>query len=91
MARYIDADKLCKGLREMASVQYPTKQNTILGVVSTIENTRTADVVEVKRGEWIYDHWCEFRCSICGHWSKTEPRGEENYCPNCGAKMKGAE
>ena len=47
--RYIDAEELCKGLKEMASVQYPDKQNTILGVVSTIENTPTADVVEVCR------------------------------------------
>jgi hypothetical protein len=29
----------------MASVQYPDKQNTILGVVSSIENFPTADVV----------------------------------------------
>ena len=49
----------------------------------------TADVVEVRHGEWIYDHWCEFKCSECGHFSKTEPRGKENYCPNCGAKMDG--
>ena len=35
----------------MASVQYPDKQKAILGVVSTIENTPTADVVEVVRCE----------------------------------------
>ena len=45
MARYIDADKLCEALKSMASVQYPDKQNTILGVVSSIENFPTADVV----------------------------------------------
>ncbi len=44
MARYIDADKLCEGLKSMASVQPPFKQSTILGVVSTIENTPTAEV-----------------------------------------------
>ena len=49
MSRYIDADKLCKGLTEMAKYQEPYKQSTILGVVSTIQNTRTADVVEVVR------------------------------------------
>jgi hypothetical protein len=52
MARYIDADKLCEALKSMASVQYPDKQNTILGVVSSIENFPTADVVpksEVER------------------------------------------
>jgi hypothetical protein len=44
MARYIDAEKLCEALKSMASTQYPDKQNTILGVVSSIENFPTADV-----------------------------------------------
>ncbi len=40
-------------------------------------------------GRWIYDHWCEFKCSNCGAWSKSEPyRGRENYCYNCGADMR---
>ena len=58
-------------------------------MLGEIEDAPTADVEEVRHGEWIYAHWCEFRCSICGHWSKTEPRGKENFCPNCGAKMDG--
>ena len=45
MARYIDAEKLCKSLRDMAFYQNPYKQSTILGVVSSIENFSTADVV----------------------------------------------
>lgn len=45
MARYIDTDKLCEALKSMASVQYPDKQSTILGVVSSIENFPTVDVV----------------------------------------------
>lgn len=44
MARYIDADKLCKELTDMARYQDPYKQSTILGVVGTIKNTRTANV-----------------------------------------------
>lgn len=41
-----------------------------------------------EKGEWVYDHWCEFKCSKCGALSKTEPRGEENFCPNCGSDMR---
>ena len=48
-----------------------------------------ADVAPVVHGEWVYDRWCEFKCSICGHWSNTLPRAQENYCPNCGARMDG--
>lgn len=44
-----------------------------------------------EKGEWVYDHWCEFKCSKCGALSKTEPRGEENFCPNCGADMRKGE
>ena len=54
-----------------------------------IANLSAADVIEVVHGKWEYDHWCEFKCSICGYKSQSEPRGKENYCPNCGAKMDG--
>lgn len=47
----------------------------------------TLDVELVRHGCWVYDHWCEFKCSCCGHFSSTNPRGMEKYCPNCGAKM----
>ena len=40
--------------------------------------------VEQKRGKWIEDGHYE-RCSECG-----EPTNEyHNYCPNCGADMRG--
>ena len=53
-----------------------------------------ADVVEVKHGEWVFEHdpikdpkkyFIRIVCSCCG--LKT---GEvSNYCPKCGAKMDG--
>lgn len=99
MSRYIDADKLCKGLTEMAKYQEPYKQSTILGVVSTIENTRTADVVEVMHGEWKYEQLDEYKfykvtcpyCDACymGNYDAYNDPDEFNYCPNCGADMRG--
>ena len=66
MARYIDAERLCRGLKDMASVQYPDKQKAILGVVSTIENIPTADVEKVVRcSECAY--CAENICPITGH------------------------
>lgn len=54
-----------------------------------IQSIPAADVRPVVRGKWVYDHWCEFKCSNCGAWSKSEPyRGRENFCPNCGADMR---
>lgn len=52
------------------------------------ENTPTADVVEVKHGEWVInsDGYYPY-CSIC----ETEPKNGvmSKYCPECGAKMDG--
>ena len=55
------------------------------------------DVVEVKRGEWIYntdDFTPKMRCSVCGY-NKPLIAGENtkqepnDYCNKCGAKMDG--
>lgn len=85
MAKYIDADKL----RENVNVWLDG--NVLVMPVSALDEAPTENVEEVRYGEWKYDHWCEFKCSICGHWSQTEPRGKEKYCPHCGAKMDGKE
>ena len=60
-------------------------------VGSAIASQPTADVVEVKHGEWIngrYNDWkdnvYEEMCSVCGRYSQEYGRG---YCPNCGAKL----
>ena len=91
MSRYIDADKLCKDLTEMAKYQEPYKQSTILGVVSTIENVRTADVIEVRHGKWqIVESdlgYVEMRCSLCGCEHLFDTKQGYPYCPSCGAKM----
>ncbi len=62
-----------------------------------IENLPAADVVERKKGMWLY-WWDEpdydtYECSVCGA-SFNIPDGnplEHNYkfCPNCGADMRG--
>ena len=47
----------------------------------------SADVVEVKHGKWeiIWLGYSNtYRCSIC----KFKFNHTDNYCPNCGARMK---
>lgn len=44
MSTYIEKESLVKDLTELARYQEPYKQSTILGVVSTIENRKPADV-----------------------------------------------
>lgn len=48
-----------------------------------LKNLPTAYVVEHKRGEWIIQDG-NVVCSEC-----FEPNLETNYCPNCGADMRG--
>lgn len=60
--------------------------------IEIIESTPASDVEPVRHGYWVYDHWCEFKCSDCGEPSNSKPyKGKENFCPNCGAKMDGNE
>lgn len=55
-------------------------------------HTDEADAVEIKQGKWIYHPDDLFpaestqECSIC-HEEESISLCNENYCPNCGAKM----
>ena len=50
------------------------------------------EVIELKRGEWIHPYHYglalpEHQCSVCGEWENSDT--ESNFCPNCGADMRG--
>ena len=54
------------------------------------------DEVPVKRGKWIYGndfHWYTASCNRCGYQRRTDIKADRwnqwNYCPNCGADMRG--
>ena len=102
MARYIDADKLIGHLKDLIEEcenpnvdTQPITYGTVLGLkgaLSFAETLPTADVVEVKHGEWVggefnnYSGEYEEQCSNCKKFSREYTRP---YCPNCGAKMDG--
>lgn len=52
---------------------------------------------ERKKGTWIYDgkqgRFPACKCSVCGHYENADwtISGSANYCPNCGADMRGGE
>ena len=54
--------------------------------------SRYIEVIEPKRGEWVADieHQYHYRCSNCGILAESECK-IWNFCPNCGARMKGAD
>ena len=54
----------------------------------SLDAVPTADVVEVRHGEWkkLYDTAPRYVCTACNHFYNNR---EYKFCPNCGAKMDG--
>ena len=97
--RAIDADALIAWIK--GSQQMTSKMKCVIAKIETMPGA-----VSVVHGEWLPfeygdDTW--HKCSVCGiadkyKGSMPRPSGTiaeweyvRNYCPNCGAKMKGAE
>ena len=63
--------------------------------IKFLDKIPTADVVEVKHGEWIEDSLVDgaVSCSLCAYtdyrFNYDKDEWGSNYCPNCGAKMDG--
>ena len=83
--RYIDANLVKDAL--LGWETEPTDEE----IEYAIDNIPTADVVEVKHGEWIETGdrkldviYSGQKCSVCGY---VYCGDKTNYCPCCGAKM----
>ena len=84
MSRCIDKAKLAQRL--FASPIFKNTRNGDLirdAVIDIVCEYPTADVVEVRHGEWV-GMW-DYKCSVCNEYSEYRT----DYCPNCGAKMDG--
>lgn len=58
-------------------------------LVDAIEKVMMLPSAQPKTGKWIRDELYPTyaKCSICGY--SDEYTYEDNYCPNCGARMEG--
>lgn len=55
--------------------------------INWLNHAPTVDAVPVRHGKWL---WLDgVRCSKCNY--KLETTWLPNYCPNCGADMRGTE
>lgn len=101
MRRYIDADLIQYEpmLRPQGNGNY---EDCEIAYRDEIDNIPTADVRENVKGEWIEDNPREksmmWRCSVCGRIAYYPTIGKRksykkhcgyNFCPNCGADMRG--
>lgn len=72
---------------------YVEEEGDLAVTVEDILKIPAADVVERKRGKWIHgideetgeQDLYAWTCSLCGEKYPWQP----NYCPNCGADMRG--
>ena len=86
MDEYINATTLLK------EIDYAFHTDTIgkKDVINLIINLPVADITPVRHGRWVH-HIAGGKqisacwCSVCN----AEHETEQNYCPNCGAKMDG--
>ena len=64
-------------------------------VKSSIESAPAVDAVPVRHGHWIHTDYAIYwtakdECSECTyHTCDRDDLSEYNYCPNCGADMRG--
>lgn len=89
MDRYINADALIEKARHEAK-GLDVKNFDIL-VEWLVDKTPLADVRENVRGEWIYGEdgiYCS-RCKALVAETNLEYFCKHNFCPNCGADMRG--
>lgn len=102
MAEYIERWALnssCKEIyeetvREHKDMTAEEVRKLLLRFEKAIKQAPTADVVEVRHGEWLveYDkYWEKWRiiCPYCKNEYTSITKHLENYCSNCGVKMDG--
>ena len=91
--RPIDADAVIEDALQEYALSKPYRD-------AVIRMVRKAETIEPLHGEWKArnDYWdgdIYYICSACGEpWVLIDGTPQENnmnYCPNCGAKMEGAD
>ncbi len=66
---------------KLLSGSFGERAKDIIKAIPTIE--------ERKEGEWLDNKWLGEKCSVCRWELHYINFNQFNYCPNCGAKMKG--
>lgn len=93
-------DYISREAAEKAAMDYirrihpdsPAREIMALDIYGIMHTIPTADVVERKHGQWIWDDE-GYHCSECFYHAYGETgevlSGHWNFCPNCGAALEG--
>lgn len=94
MGEYIERETLKNAIYRTKTERFFNAGKTRIDfavVRKAVLETPTADVAEVRHGEWKRKGQ-DIYCSVCGNESAYNPFGASkfsDYCPNCGADMRG--
>lgn len=90
MSRYIDSDGFFETFEELDKEPYTTYPAS-----EVRENVRgewlNMERIEDDKAEYITE-WQQAQCSVCHKWHTTPYMyffTHDNFCPNCGADMRG--
>ena len=80
-----DEEKIFKVYADNPHSMTTDFEGTLIDAINAIKSIPT---IEPKRGEWVDDDFVgQYRCSECDYYAIDE----YDFCPNCGARMKGAD
>lgn len=100
MAEYITKEQVIDWFRPYGHMDEPIPFETM---VSDLRGMPAVDVAPVRHGQWdgegdgyadgeiVIDVWYCSECGYCIDDGADDPNILPNYCPNCGAKMDGAD
>lgn len=85
----IYTNKLLEELRELCRwhAENDGEFSILQRAIRIVHEQPTVDAEPVRHGKWAVTH-IYIKCSECG---ESFPLIPQNYCPNCGAYMKGTE
>ena len=65
--------------------------DAFLGTDAIVERIKTLSSADRPQGEWVRYMGDIWTCSACGESLMCDDIECNNFCPNCGARMKGAD
>jgi rubrerythrin len=93
--RVVETPATINGALSPCFTRYSAQLNEVTRCRELVADSPTADVKPVVHGKWkrkVVDNGfnADWICSECGYKTMTD-FVNYNYCPNCGADMRGAE